>query len=148
LLPAWFNEAVATLCEFPSLQKERYAVMKKYMKEIIPLRKFFTLVHPAAKIMKKKRKPKIIHSNKTSTFFVLDKAFNTLISVFYAQALTFTHFLAEKEGPKFIGKMAKEFLKGKNINEILRQAESVSSNFSKLEATWLKWLGSRLTNVE
>jgi hypothetical protein len=59
---------------------------------------------------------------------------------FGLEAATLAQFLVEKEGARFIGKIADGLRVGKSFGEILREAKSVPTDLAGLEKAWQDWL--------
>jgi|FaiFalFF_MnMetaG_3_1042247.scaffolds.fasta_scaffold07232_4 hypothetical protein len=145
LIPDWFDEAVATLCEFPALQDLRRKTMREKIDQRIPLSEFFTMEHPVAKSQRELIR-QVAEDQKTGSGAHIIIGGEELLSnreraiVFYAQALTFSLFLAEKEGPDFIAQIARGLMTGQPMEEILRRAKSVPQDLAALEKAWVEWL--------
>jgi hypothetical protein len=146
-IPEWFDEAVATLCEFPALQKTRREAMVRLVDKRIPFAELFAMEHPVAQALKdvigaarEQRK-----SGDVRTEIIIGGA-NLLPSpnralAFYAESLTLAQFLADKEGLAFIGQIAAGLFRGETMTQILRGTKSLTSDLRELEKAWVKWVG-------
>lgn len=145
-IPDWFDEAVATLCEFPALQKTRQEAMVRLVEKRIPFAELFTMEHPVAQALKdvigtarEQRKSGEVRME------IITGGENLLPNpdraiVFYAESLTLAQFLADKEGPAFIGQIAAGLLRGETMTQILRGPKSLPSDLQELEKAWVKWV--------
>jgi hypothetical protein len=148
LLPDWFDEAVATLSEFPALQQSRRTHMQQNLEKRIPFSELFVMRHPWGGVeneIKKrlreeaqttgKRTPGVVKMTGVEAAEALER-----VIVFYSECLTLAQFLVEREGPEFIGRMVAGMMNGKSMDEILRQAKSAPASPSELEKAWLEWI--------
>jgi hypothetical protein len=62
--------------------------------------------------------------------------------MFYPQVLTLAQFLAEREGPEFIGRMAENFARGRSMPEILRGARNLPADLDSLQRVYAAWLAT------
>jgi hypothetical protein len=137
MLPDWFDEATATLCETPTLQQKRRAYAREHRAEMIPLAQLFAMPHPNV-------------AGRTGT----EAASGTRVTVevggqgapqdhmFYPQVLTLAQFLAEREGPEFIGRVAENLARGRSMPEILRGARNLPADLDSLQRAYAAWLAT------
>jgi len=146
LIPDWFDEAVATLCEFPALQQSRRETMRKMLEKRIPLGELFVMEHPVASSLRDLVRQSREQQAPAGTKVQVVTGGENLLSdperaiVFYAESLTLAQFLAEKEGAGFIQQIAAALMKGKPMAEALRGAKFVPSDLGELEKTWVEWV--------
>ncbi|MEJ7809847.1 MAG: hypothetical protein WKG32_05445 [Gemmatimonadaceae bacterium] len=67
--------------------------------------------------------------------------------LFTAEALALARFLAEREGPEFIGRIAQRTIRGAHIDQALRDARNVPTDLDALEATFRSWLAQQRGNA-
>ena len=147
-MPDWFDEAFATLCEYPFLQKRRYAFLEKNMDKTIPFEEFLKMDHPmlsklsGGKQMSKTDMEKILKNLPAGAKITVRKGDDLVTEkdyMFYSQSLAITDFLVEKKGATIIKQIAEGLLADKNLAEII----SGDSDISKLESDWKTWLKAR-----
>jgi hypothetical protein len=64
-------------------------------------------------------------------------------SLFYEQGMAFLTFLAEREGPLFVGRLANALAAGTSPEEVLTTGTSFTGGMAGLEASWMEWLRER-----
>ena len=147
-IPDWFDEAFATLCEFPMLQKRRYAFLEKNLDKTIPFEEFFKMDHPmlaklsGEKQMSQEEAKKLLKNLPAGAKITIRKGDGLVTEkdfMFYSQSLALTDFLVEKKGKMIIRKIADGLLEGKSLSEIL----SDESTISQLESDWKSWVKER-----
>lgn len=142
-IPDWFDEATATLCEYPALQQQRRDALWKNLDSRIPLAELFTMEHPVWKMIRGMRKADSSTAVKTGGAVVqqlrIPGGMGGQAPMFYAEALSVAQFLAAKEGDGFIGKVADGLMHGRTMPEILRGAKSVPADVAALDAAWQAW---------
>lgn len=141
----WFDEAFATLCEYPNLQKRRYDYLLKNLDKTIPFNEFLKMDHPmlaklsGSKTMSEKDLKNLLKDLPAGAKITVRKGDDFLTEkdiMFYSQSLAVTDFLVEKKGSMVIGKIADGLIKGKSLPEILGE----NANVESLEADWKRWL--------
>ncbi len=147
-VPAWFNEAVATLLESPQLQKSRYDFLAHHMQDAIPLPNLFTMKHPVVTDRQEALKQaQAAAVNNGGTSVVVMQTDNDSTSqretLFYAESLSIAQFMAAEEGPIFIGRVAEGLAKGRTMQEILHDAKNLPADSDQLAKTWRQWLAAR-----
>ena len=60
--------------------------------------------------------------------------------LFYAQAHTLMRFLAEREGPAFVGIVGRGLAEGDSLPQLLRGAARLPADIGALERAWRSWL--------
>jgi hypothetical protein len=145
LMPDWFDEAVATLCEFPALQANRRARLLDSLDQRIPLAELFTMAHPVAASEREmiERAMKQMGGGAKPGMLVL-RGEGALLSnrarMFYAESLTLAQFMIAREGPRFIRTIAEGLALQASMADILRDAEHLPHDPAALEAEWVAWL--------
>jgi hypothetical protein len=136
MLPDWFDEATATLCETPTLQQKRRTYAREHRAEMIPLARLFAMPHPNV-------------AGHTGTEAAPGARVTVGVggqtpqrSMFYPQVLTLAQFLAEREGPEFIGRMAESLARGRSMPEILRGARNLPADLDSLQRVYAAWLAT------
>lgn len=133
--PAWFNEAVAMLNDSPEVKKRQYDFLKQHTGAPIPLPELFSMQHPVA--ADQARTP-IARGIFTSSL-----AGSERWKLFYAESFTFAEFMAAKEGPLFIRRVAEGLALGLTMTDILREAKNISPEPAKLAAAWQGWVADQ-----
>jgi hypothetical protein len=157
-VPAWLNEAVATLAEPKELQERRYTFLIRHLKGAMPLTELFTMKHPVSVNRQEDLKQAVETAQKqgggsisvidvpNGAVFVMDVPNGAVLdkeTFFYAESLTVAQFLAEREGPTFIHKIAEGLAHGLTMQEVLHSAKHVPANIDQLNAAWREWLFHR-----
>jgi hypothetical protein len=63
--------------------------------------------------------------------------------LFYAQSFALVEFLAETEGPEFIGTLAAALARGESLGTALLTATRVPQDLTALDVAWRDWLSRR-----
>ncbi|CAN5876698.1 hypothetical protein BH23GEM5_BH23GEM5_11100 [soil metagenome] len=133
-VPDWFDEAVAVLCERPDQQERRRRYMAQHLNERIPLADFFSMPHPVAE-GRAATGGSTTAEDRTRSMMQAPSG-----RLFYAQALSVVKFLAEQEGPAFVGQMARQLARGLPMSEVLKEARRVPREMAALDAAWRAWV--------
>jgi len=143
-IPDWLDEAVATLCEFPALQKARLLYLHGALDAHIPLGEFFTMEHPVLKSQEelvRQAREQMLAEGRTSTMITISggpEIAGEQARMFYAEALSLAQFLADREGPAFLAQVADALMHGKKMKDVLAGAKSIPTKISDLEKAWLE----------
>jgi CBS domain-containing protein len=147
VLPDWLDEAFATRCEFPLLQSSRRAFMREKLDQRIPLAELFTMSHPVAQSQQEliARARQQMAPGQKSAMIVM-RGDGALVSdrslIFYAQCLSIADFLAEREGPRVLGRLAAGLSERREITELLAESSRLPSDLAALEAAWTSWVAA------
>lgn len=60
-----------------------------------------------------------------------------------AQSSTFGRYLAEREGPAVIGRIANGYLGGRSLNEMIAEFRTAPKTIEELESRWKSWVDTR-----
>jgi len=157
-LPDWFDEGVATLCEFPALRAQRRQQLGRVSDRTIPFADFFRMEHPLyAQVQALLAAQRAAAGTDTTS-----KPRGTTVqrltiplggipgldaergAVFYAQAHSVIEFLAERNGLEFVGLLGEALARGQSVDQVLaRQVRSVPRDVSALEREWKAWLAKK-----
>lgn len=137
LLPDWFDEMAAVMCENQALTKMRLA---EEIDSFIPFADFFVMENPAftmvkeqaMKMMQQQRKK----SNSKDGSFVMtlnvDDNNAQLSHQFYQQSALFGHFLIENLGRQIFKRLTQEFVHKNDVSAWLLQQLSLN-NLAELD---------------
>lgn len=153
-LPDWFDESVATLCEYPGLQASRRKTLRAEFEAHIPLSELFTMEHPAIAAqseMQAQMDQQASGGDGDGAQVVVmvsaddddDDPDAQRESLFYAQALAVGEFLVDRQGPAIIGELTEGFIQGRSVGEILKEADGVPADSAALESEWTAWVRGR-----
>jgi len=127
VLPDWLEEAVAALCEPPSLQQRRIEFMRTHLDRRIPLAELLTMRRPNT------GGPKSGRGRAAGA----DGA-----AIFTAEALSLARFIAQREQHRLIGAIVVGVIRGRTVGEVLNTGQSLFSKPEPLEKQWLEWMES------
>lgn len=133
-VPDWFDEAVAMLCERPDQQQRRRGYMRRHLDERIPLAEFFSMSHPVAEGRAATTGSEAAEGRRRSMMQTPRG------HLFYSQALSVVEFLAEREGPAFVGQLARQLAHGRLMSEVLKEARRVPQEVAQLDVEWRAWV--------
>lgn len=144
-LPDWIDEAFATLCEMPPLVRSRDAEMAQHIGAPIPLDRFLTMTHP---VMASGLLDGLAADTSRGTGMRVLRVSSEGGSeggsgvgeagLFYAQASSFSRFLAATRGHRLFGRVVDRVLAGASAAEALA-SEGVSGDV----AEWQAWVRRR-----
>ena len=63
--------------------------------------------------------------------------------MFAAQASTFTRFLVEREGPAAVGRLARGYVAGRSLADMIADFHEAPRTIVDLDRTWKAWLDTR-----
>jgi hypothetical protein len=129
-LPDWLDEAVATLCERPSLQRNRIAFMRSHLDQHIPFDEFLAMRRPVSAALGKNGKA----ASKGA------KAAPDRAAIFSAQALSLARFIAHGEEGRFIGTIVEGVVRGRTVGDVLNTSQNLHSKPDVLEKEWMAWI--------
>jgi hypothetical protein len=148
VLPDWLEEAVAALCERPSLQKSRIDFMRVHLERRIPFAELLAMRRPAGPEGGERAKPsggtkappkagaaKGAGSAGGSSSAGADRA-----AIFCDEAVSLARFIAQREDDRFIGTIVEGVLRGRTVGDVLNTSQNVLSKPEALEKQWLEWM--------
>jgi hypothetical protein len=127
--PVWLRAATMHLVGeggLPSVDLQ-YARDKRGL--LLPLRDLLTLVRPASA-------DSLLDPSRRSE---ADETTRVIAS----QSSTFARFLVEREGPAVIGLIARGYLSGRQMNDIIADLKNAPHSLVELEQRWKYWLETR-----
>jgi len=128
-LPMWVRASVIHLLGEAGTAAVDLEYVRDRLGAVLPLRDLLTLVRPA------------------SGDSLLDPARRTdadeTTRLASAQAATFGQYMIEREGAVVLGRIARGYLAGRSLMEILNELEHTPHNLVELENRWRAWVESR-----
>jgi hypothetical protein len=161
-IPDWLEDAVPAMITGSPMYEFFVAQLAEHPKELLPLRELFSAQHPAS--------ARTADSAATGTAAPAAVAGGGAVSAnpavtraeavwddprtrgrrmnaeaeramrFTAQSLSVAQFLAEREGPAFIGRITDRLLDGGTMTSALRDARTAPSDIDELDQAWRTWL--------
>lgn len=133
LLPDWFDEMAAVMCENQALTDMR---LTGDMDDFIPFEDFFVMENPAFTLLKEQmnrmmqQQLKKTNDKKTTVAMVvnLDDENAQLSSLFYQQSALFHHFLSEKLGREIFKQLTQKFINKADVTAWLLQELSLDNS--------------------
>lgn len=138
VMPDWFEEAVAALCERPAYQNRRIEFMRSRLSKRIPFDELFTMPIPAGPGAAGKGAAKSTGAAKAGG----GSAPSERAAIFRAEALSLARFIASREDARFIGTIAEGVISGRTVGEVLNTSQHLLSKPEALEKQWLEWMQS------
>jgi hypothetical protein len=135
----WFDEAVATLCEYPDMQADRIAHLQAQWNERIPLEELLAMEHPTMPLV---RGSGASHTEggMTLTHLTMQGGEHAALlqrsALFYSQVLAFAQFLIERHGALHIRELAERLTAAADPTHRLYSSAEVTL----LEQEWSSWL--------
>jgi len=96
LMPDWFDEAAALLCEPEEMGEERRAAMRREVDNRIPLAEFFQQDHPSAQQTARPRGDAAAPDR--GPRITIERRERSAPDLFYSQALSVAEFLVDRPG--------------------------------------------------
>lgn len=121
-LPAWYVDAVVTLLGDPGAPDRVMDYLRDRLGNAAPLSTLLDMRAPPAG---------------TADTVATSRDQRSLIG---AEGVALTLFLAEKEGPRIVGKMTDTFLAGGTARDVIKQSRHVPQNDYELERVWRTWV--------
>jgi len=133
MLPDWFDEMAAIMCENQALSEMR---LSNDIDSFIPFKEFLDMENPAFTSIKDqmnrlvKQQLELSNDKKQTTVMSveLDETDNELAFLFYQQAALFRHFLTEKLGHQIFKRLTQQFVQGADVNAWLLQQLSLNDS--------------------
>ncbi len=143
-IPDWFDEAVATLCEFPTIKNIRRSEMRRRLDAHIPLSRLFTMRHPAEQrydLRGPATKGQAVEARTTDIRTPPDpEVADPQSLLFYAECLTVSEYLAEKAGPLVMGRIGEGLVQGRPMAQLIARLNGLPHSVSELERQWVEWM--------
>ena len=150
--PAWLVDALGQLVSPSPYQDVYLAQLAKQPDELIPLRALFDSIAPSLaapdrpesnaapdpKNGGRQEDARRGGGRPRGTPDRLDRA-----ELFVVESFAVARFLADREGPEFIGELAARVLGGERVESVLGDAKSVPSDLVAFESAWKTWLASQ-----
>jgi hypothetical protein len=127
--PVWFRAATIHLIGLGGLPSADLEYAREKRGQLLPLRGLLTLVRPASadSLLDPSRRSEADETTR----------------IIAAQASTFARFLVEREGPAVLGRIARAYLTGRTLNDILGDLKSSPHSLVELQQKWKYWLETR-----
>lgn len=127
--PVWFRAAVIHLLGEAGAAASDLEYVRDRRASVLPFRELLTLVRPASgdSLLDPTRRAEA----------------DEMTRMIAAQASTVGRFLVEREGPAILGRLAREYLAGRSVSEILRALEHSPHTLAELEQRWRVWMETR-----
>jgi hypothetical protein len=145
-LPAWFCEAVATLCEPPALQEARLRFMQAHLDQRIPFGELLAMREPPAAGTKRVAKSggaspvKRAKGAAPGTGLASASAIPDRATIFSSEALSLARFIAAREYDRFIGVISEGMIRGRTFGDIVNKSQTLYSKPEALEQSWVEWV--------
>jgi hypothetical protein len=68
-------------------------------------------------------------------------------ALFVAEAASFAHYLAGREGYEFVGAIADAQIRGKPASDVIATAKNAPADVYKMDDEWRRWLSYRAKQV-
>lgn len=140
-VPAWYNEGFGTLCEPAAWQEKRHQQMVRGRDAAISFAKFLSMPHPkAVSSLPATALPRTAEER----IALMKQGDDAGALLFYAQAHSLLRFLAEREGPEFVGLVGRGLAAGESLPQLLRRGRRLPHDPVALEQAWRSWLGDKV----
>jgi hypothetical protein len=146
LIADWLDEAGATLTESKATQAERRKYILDNFGSVIPLATLFRAEHPALpglrSMAEAQRQSAATGRQQVGPVSVrVQRGMDSMDpGMFYAQSLSVAEFLAEREGPAFLGRVVDAALRGQSMDEVLQTASRLPKSVAELHRDWSAWV--------
>jgi hypothetical protein len=143
LTPDWFDSGLAGLCASPVEQNKRLDLVSAHIDQHIPIGKLLDMTRPAsASPASAKPKSSAAKSKSSSaTAGAIDPQ-----QFFDDEALSFSRFLAMREGDRFMGWMLEPVLGGEPQSAGFNRAKTLFPRTDQLESAWVSWVKGGMKN--
>ena len=128
-LPVWFRAAIIHLIGEGGFPTNDLDYVRDKRGSLMPLRDVLTLVRPQS------ADSLLDPSRRTET--------DETTRLVAAEASTFARYLVEREGPGVLGRIAREYLRGRSLTEIIATFQATPHAFADLEQRWRMWVLTR-----
>jgi hypothetical protein len=128
-IPMWLRAAVIHLLGEAGTASTDLEDVRDHLSSALPLRDLLTLVRPASadSLLDPTRRSEADEQTRMAS----------------AQAATFAEFLIEREGPAVLGRLARSYLAGKSLTEMIGDLEHSPHDLRELDARWRAWVETR-----
>jgi len=127
--PVWFRAAVMHLVGEGGLPANDLEYAREKRAQLMPLRELLTLVRPVAQ-------DSLLDPSRRGDA-------DDLTRLIGAQSSTFARYLVEREGPPVLGRLARGYLAGRSLNEMIDEFTVAPHSIEELEQRWKYWLATR-----
>jgi len=144
--PAWILDALVELVAGSAFQELYPAQLARDPERLIPLRTLFDSLQPprspelGAGSAGDAPRPARAPGEGRSPRFGRGAPGLDASALFVAQSFAVARFLAEREGPEFVGHVAERLLAGTRMEDVLRDAQRTPADLASFERTWRSWL--------
>lgn len=150
-LPDWFDEGVATLCEPPAVHATRVAAIRSAGDSAIAFAELFRMEHPAwrriqAMMAAQRAAGDTSGAGRPGVVTVRVPAGSVAASpsIFYAETNSVLEFMADREGPRFVGRLGEGLARGLSVEQVLAaHARRLPRDVPALEREWKLWVPTR-----
>lgn len=127
--PVWFRAAVIHLLGEAGAAASDLDYVRDRRASVLPFRELLTLQRPAGadSLLDPTRRAEA----------------DDLTRMIAAQGSTLGRFLIEREGPAILGRIAREYLAGRSLTEMLAALEHSPRTLAELEQRWRVWMETR-----
>jgi hypothetical protein len=129
LVTDWFDVGLGGLCAAPAEQNRRLDFMNQHLDQRIPIEKLLAMSRP------ERGAPAGARSKGKSAAPAVDPQ-----ELFDAEALSFSRFIAAKEGDRFVGWVLEPMLAGQPAAVGFNRAKTLFARPDQLESAWLDWI--------
>lgn len=155
VLPDWFDEMVATLCEGPASRARRRAVVGDPRSQLIGIRALLRMEHPLgeaqlARLLPElggpagRRNAPVVHVLAGPRVEAVLAATNA--GPFYAESMLLGELIYARGGAEALRRMAGNLVAGHDmdatLHDVATAAPGVPSSVAALEAQWPSWLSN------
>ena len=130
--PVWFRASVIHLVGEAATSTNDMEQVRDRRLTLLPLREMLTLVRPAA------ADTTLDPSRRAEA--------DDFTLLFAAQSTMFSRYLIEREGPTVVGRIARGYITGRSLNEMVAEFQSVPRTIPELDQRWKGWLDTRDNN--
>jgi hypothetical protein len=149
LLPDWFDESIATLCESAEARGARRRYFRNHLDHHVPLGVFVRMQHPLGGLQDLEAlgidfTPRQAAVHVLTADRIKQVLPNANHAMFYAQALSLGEFLKARGGTRGLQSLASTLAKGRTLDQALVVARSTApglpATVQALEAEWMRWV--------
>jgi hypothetical protein len=127
--PLWFRAAVLHLVGQAAVPLNDLEYLRERRSQWLPMRDLLVMVRPA-------------DADSTLDPSRRDEA-DDVTRILAAQSSTFGRYLIEREGPTVLGRLARGYLAGRTLNDLIGEFRSAPRTVSQLEQRWRVWVDTR-----
>ncbi len=153
-LPDWLEEAVAALCERPSLQRSRLDFIRARLDQRIPFAELLAMRRPSTGEPDGAKSGQGKTGGAGSTRTAAPQtgvgksaggagsppAAAERAAIFCAEALSLARFIASREEARYIGTITEGVIRGRTVGDVLNTSQHLYSKPEALEKQWLEWM--------